>query len=1163
MTAASFPVRFWEPLYIYPNPITPWDTVIAGAPAVQYIVANPASGPGSSADPYYTTAITAALAANITVLGYVDTNSGAVSTTTVSTNVGLWKSLYGIDSIFFDRASPSSTEESYYTTVCGYVTGTTVLNHGSVPDSGYAAIGDVLMVFENTYSAWPAFSPPSWFADYPPSKFGLAVYGVTGAAAMREVVSQAAAYGVGTICVTDEADDFFSSLPTYLTAELAWMATGGFPAAPLNATAELQLAGTWTDITPYALQREGTSPPISITRGRADESAQVNAATAQFQLNNRDGRFTVKNATGPFYGELGRNTPIRISVPAESVYLRLEEDQDSAAACPDATALHITGDIDVRIDVDITNYAEAVLCSKWNATAADGYAWLLVISGTGQLIWFWSDNGTDVNSATSTLPVPLGRECFRVTMAASTGTVTFYTGAAGGADGSTWTQLGSQTVHGSTSIYAATAQLAAGNYDPAATAVAGACGSYYELEVRSGIAGTVEAHPVFSAQPPGVTSFTDVQGNTWTLSGTAELSGRSFRFHGELSSLPVAWDTTGADVWVPVAAGGLLRRLGQGDAPLDSAMKRALLSQSGTLAPAAYWPMEDLQGSTAIGSAIGGPLMSVIGGTGDGSITSSGPAFAADNSFLCSMALPTLNGAQFYGQVPRYTSSGSIIHRFLLKAGSTAPASITPLVRLITTGTAMSIEVRADTSWGLTFLGGNASGTVFTTGALNFGTDYSATNIEGIQLWVSMELKPGGGSTVDYAIVVLRPGDSTGYQATGTFTGTIGNVTAVYFNTGQQLTDTVVGHSSLQSAWESLFNLAQPLNAWQGEEAGNRFTRLCGENGITGRVYGPPDTTVTMGAQAPDTLTDLLQEIETADHGQLFEPRQVLALGYRPQAALLSQDPVVTIDYSAAELGGADLQPTYDDQFTRNDMTAQRASGNVSGASYRYQLDDGTDMSISPPPGGVGDYADQVSVNVEADTQLPDQAGWLVHVGTVDEARWPVLPINMARAAVAGIFWDVLAADIGDYIQVINPPAQLPPDPIRQLVWGLREDLGGFFFQIEWNGVPESPYEVEILNDAVYGACDTDGSTLASSATSTATSLSVATTNATSPLWTTNSADCPFDIAVGGERITVTAVSGSSSPQTFTVTRSVNGVVKAQASGADVRLWFPPILAMV
>ena len=45
--------------------------------------------------------------------------------------------------------------------------------------------------------------------------------------------------------------------------------------------------------------------------------------------------------------------------------------------------------------------------------------------------------------------------------------------------------------------------------------------------------------------------------------------------------------------------------------------------------------------------------------------------------------------------------------------------------------------------------------------------------------------------------------------------------------------------------------------------------------------------------------------------------------------------------------------------------------------------------------------------------------------------------------------------------------------------------------------------------------------------------------------------------------MTVTDITGTSSPQTFTVTRSVNGVVKAQASGADVRLWFPPILAMV
>ena len=42
----------------------------------------------------------------------------------------------------------------------------------------------------------------------------------------------------------------------------------------------------------------------------------------------------------------------------------------------------------------------------------------------------------------------------------------------------------------------------------------------------------------------------------------------------------------------------------------------------------------------------------------------------------------------------------------------------------------------------------------------------------------------------------------------------------------------------------------------------------------------------------------------------------------------------------------------------------------------------------------------------------------------------------------------------------------------------------------------------------------------------------------------------------------MTAVAGASSPQTFTVTRSVNGVVKAHNSGAAVALFTPPVAAM-
>jgi len=47
-----------------------------------------------------------------------------------------------------------------------------------------------------------------------------------------------------------------------------------------------------------------------------------------------------------------------------------------------------------------------------------------------------------------------------------------------------------------------------------------------------------------------------------------------------------------------------------------------------------------------------------------------------------------------------------------------------------------------------------------------------------------------------------------------------------------------------------------------------------------------------------------------------------------------------------------------------------------------------------------------------------------------------------------------------------------------------------------------------------------------------------------------------------GERITVTNITGASGTQTFTVTRSANGVVKAQTAGTPLALYYTPILAL-
>ena len=48
----------------------------------------------------------------------------------------------------------------------------------------------------------------------------------------------------------------------------------------------------------------------------------------------------------------------------------------------------------------------------------------------------------------------------------------------------------------------------------------------------------------------------------------------------------------------------------------------------------------------------------------------------------------------------------------------------------------------------------------------------------------------------------------------------------------------------------------------------------------------------------------------------------------------------------------------------------------------------------------------------------------------------------------------------------------------------------------------------------------------------------------------------PFDIKINGERMTVTAITGTSSTgQVFTVTRGVNGLTRSHLTGSEVHIF--------
>jgi len=183
--------------------------------------------------------------------------------------------------------------------------------------------------------------------------------------------------------------------------------------------------------------------------------------------------------------------------------------------------------------------------------------------------------------------------------------------------------------------------------------------------------------------------------------------------------------------------------------------------------------------------------------------------------------------------------------------------------------------------------------------------------------------------------------------------------------------------------------------------------------------------------------------------------------------------------------------------------------------------------------------------------------GLLAFDGAADFGR-EVLRLHRAPELIP----TVLDLVEGDLIRLTDLPDWLPPGPVDLIVQGMQHRVGVRTWEVDLVCAPGSPWRIGILDDEVLGRVDTDGSQLAAGVDEDDTTLSVTVTEG--PEWALSATypdEFPFDITVGGEVMTVTAISGSA-PQTFTVTRAVNGVTKRHTAGTDVRLATPTIVAL-
>lgn len=232
----------------------------------------------------------------------------------------------------------------------------------------------------------------------------------------------------------------------------------------------------------------------------------------------------------------GTSPGMRLTVPNDNT-------ETSYASTPDAAALDITGNIDLRADIIGWDFysTQSTLIAKMGTGTTKSY--LLGVNSGGYLTLRGSTAGSTTNiTAVSTVTLfSVGyqdreRIQVRATRVAATGVVTFYYSTANDLNTTSWTQLGTTVTGATGNLYASTSQVrvgadASGEIDP----FRGYC---FRAQIRNDVNGTVVADPNFNAQASGATSFVDSAGRTWTVNGSASI--------GSSAQSSAAWARTNA-----------------------------------------------------------------------------------------------------------------------------------------------------------------------------------------------------------------------------------------------------------------------------------------------------------------------------------------------------------------------------------------------------------------------------------------------------------------------------------------------------------------------------------------------------------------------------------------------------------------------------------------
>lgn len=616
----------------------------------------------------------------------------------------------------------------------------------------------------------------------------------------------------------------------------------------------------------------------------------------------------------------------------------------------------------------------------------------------------------------------------------------------------------------------------------------------------------------FSPDHPNSALFGKIGRNTPIRISVTYDSVTYTRFVGEVTAWPSEWDLSGKDVYVPLEAAGVLRRISKGrnKKPLASPLARTVPTRS----PAAYWPLEDVDGSQeAVSGLVGGRPMVKAGGLPDfgaeRNLDGAAPVAHFDAETGLAAGIPANASSIWYAMVaikaeespaglPRFirfnTPTGSVNKSFELLLIASAPDSLT-----------------------LQGLDASGAGTGSVASVTFDGSGNAPSQEEFYGRWwfVSMLHYQSGGSVVT---MLAMSGDGVNFTPfTGSgIAGTAGPLTSVVIQGGQE-GKVAFGHfgvwtSGTSSTWINDTRAIGPAFAgYTNQVAAERWAQMCTLAGFPYVVSSTPSA--LMGPERPGTVVQGLQDAIDTDGALMFEQRDAIGLRMRTARSRMNQVPVA-LSYTAGHISEP-FRPVPDDQAIVNN---RRVKGRKGGLGQFVKTSGPLNVNDpSTDPQGIGEYDDEVTRDLYYTEQLEQKAAWDVHTLSWDAPRYPQVHVDFAAANNVSLIPTLVPKDTGDLLTVSDLPAWLRPVDAELEIAGYREVFGAYDWDMWFNCWPGGPYRD-------VGVWALMGQTLHADITSSATTADIATSSG--PVLSTTD-DAGYLVTIGGEDIQITDVAPS------------------------------------